>query len=571
MGRPMYTASFEIEPRRRGFTTFPFPTISARGEKPAGVMIRLASLAKSLSFKVTALIAAIVLAGFGALSVLNIQRETDLLIAKHQETAWLLAVSLVTAIENGMLEGRPDIIRRFVQEIKSDLKEVRRLEVYRRNGIEAFSDLETVRELEFAGYIQPDLAERIAKMQRKPGVRIQHPLFSRAVETAQSQHTYEALPEGRLLTLFRPLPNLPECQDCHGQDHRVRGVLRISLGLDKLDAEVRDARRRQAIVALFTVAGVALTLIAFLRRVMLRPIERVAAVARRVGAGDFEARVAVKGGDEIGQLGKAMNDMTARLRQVYEELEAKNRALDEALRNLRESMKRVELLEQVKGELSKFVPESVKKLLERNPEATELEKTEKDVSVLFLDIAGYTRLAEEMDPKQLNRLVQAYFSSFLEIIHDHQGDVNETAGDGLMVIFQSDRSPIEHTINATRAAFTIQRRVAELNEEFAGVFQPVFLHMGVNSGLAWVGATKLASSAGSRWTFTASGPVTNLAARIAGQAGEGEILVSAATAERIKGRFVLEDAGERSLKNVAGPVRLCRVVPPGIYGQIKPI
>jgi adenylate cyclase len=96
----------------------------------------------------------------------------------------------------------------------------------------------------------------------------------------------------------------------------------------------------------------------------------------------------------------------------------------------------VELLQQLKGELSKFVPDAVKALLERDPNATELEKRTEEVSVLFLDIAGYTKLSEQLPPEQLNQLVQTYFSSFLEVIRAHHGDVNETAGDGLMVIFQ---------------------------------------------------------------------------------------------------------------------------------------
>jgi len=83
-----------------------------------------------------------------------------------------------------------------------------------------------------------------------------------------------------------------------------------------------------------------------------------------------------------------------------------------------------------------------------------------------------------------------------------------------------------------------------------------------------LGATKLAAATGARWTFTATGPVTNLAARIAGQATEGEILVGPTTAERIKGHFVLENLGERSLKNVAEPVRLYRVIPPGLYEKV---
>jgi class 3 adenylate cyclase len=93
--------------------------------------------------------------------------------------------------------------------------------------------------------------------------------------------------------------------------------------------------------------------------------------------------------------------------------------------------------------------------------------------------------------------------------------------------------------------------------------------MGINSGTALVGATKLSASAGSRWTFTASGPVTNVAARVAGSAEGGEILMTATTAERIKNCFVLENVGERSLKNVAAPVLLYRLVPPGLYARIE--
>lgn len=531
-------------------------------------MGRLEALRHSLAIKVTVLVVTILIAGFGALVILNIRREAEVRIDKNKETARLLAASMSISIENGMLEGRPDIIRRLVHEMKADLQEVRRLDVYRRNGVEAFTDLETVNEVNRIAGLDAELIERISKMRREPGARISHSLFTRAVETVEPKETYEMLDGVRLLTLFQPLRNLAECQECHGGDHQVRGVLRVSLGLEKLDAELREARNRQLFVALFTILGVCATVVLFMGRVVLRPIARVAAAAQRIGGGDFEARVAVDSQDEIGQLGMVINDMTGRLKQAHSELEAKNKALDETLSNLRDSMKRVELLEQIKGELSKFVPESVKKLLEQNPNATELEKSEKDVSVLFLDIAGYTRLSEQMDPKQLNRLVQSYFSSFLEIIHEHHGDVNETAGDGLMVIFQSDRSSAEHALNATRGAFAIRRRVEELNQEFAGMFQPVFLHMGVNSGAALLGATKLASTAGSRWTFTATGPVTNLAARIAGQATEGEILVGPTTAERIKGYFVLEDVGERTLKNVSEPVRLYRVIPPGVYQKV---
>ena len=525
-------------------------------------------LRHNLAFKVTLLIVGILIAGFGTLLVLNIKQETEALVVKNQETARLLAASVMETIEIGMLRVRPDIVRRLVQQLQTELKDVQRIGVYRRNGVEAFADLETLEEVNRKVDLDPELVKSIAAMSREPGPPIKNPLFSRAVETVLPQQTYETIDGTRVLTLFQPLRNLKECQNCHGEDHKVRGVLQISLGLENLDAELRAARNRQILVALLTIAAVTLTLLLVIGRLVLRPVARVAAAALRIGGGDFEARVPVGSKDEIGRLGTMINDMTVRLKQAHDELEGKNKALDETLHNLRDSMKRIELLEQLKDELSKFVPEAVKRMLEQNPDATEMEKCEKDVSVLFLDIAGYTRLSEQMDPRQLNRLVQRYFSSFLEIIHAQHGDVNETAGDGLMVIFQDDRSATEHALNATRSAFAIQHQVEELNEEFAGVFQPVFLHIGINSGPALVGATKLSSSAGARWTFTASGPVTNIAARIAGQATEGEILVTTSTAERIKAYFVLESLGERSLKNVAGPVQVYRVIQPGVYDKV---
>jgi class 3 adenylate cyclase len=261
--------------------------------------------------------------------------------------------------------------------------------------------------------------------------------------------------------------------------------------------------------------------------------------------------------------------MAGRLKSVHNDLEARNAELATTLQSLKESMQKVELLEQVKGELIKFVPEAVTRLLEKNPDARELEKREADVSVLFLDVEGYTRLSEQLPPQRLNRMIQDYFSSFLEIIRAQHGDVNETAGDGLMVIFQSEGSSIGHARNAAGAAFQILAKVASLNQEFTGIYPPVAIHVGINSGPALVGATKIDAAGGGRWTFTASGPTTNLAARVAGLAKGGEVMIGPEIAERIKGHYVLQDMGEHQLKNVSQPVRVYRLVPPGVYAKVE--
>ena len=92
--------------------------------------------------------------------------------------------------------------------------------------------------------------------------------------------------------------------------------------------------------------------------------------------------------------------------------------------------------------------------------------------------------------------------------------------------------------------------------------------MGINTGPALVGATKLGAAGSQRWTFTASGSTTNVAARLAASAEGGDIVLGPVTAERIQSRFVLESLGEKTFKNVSQPLAVYRVIPPGVYTKI---
>jgi class 3 adenylate cyclase len=209
----------------------------------------------------------------------------------------------------------------------------------------------------------------------------------------------------------------------------------------------------------------------------------------------------------------------------------------------------------IRTNLAKFVPQRVRQLIEASPEAPSLDKRETDVTVLFADITGYTRLSSRLAPDRLDALVERYFGAFLDEIVKHGGDVNETAGDGLMVVFHEG----DHPRAAVGAAAAIHRRAAELNAELAGRFEPLAMHIGVNTGPASLGATKIEGRAGTRWTYTASGMTTNLAARLAAAAEAGEIVVSESTRDRLGPLVECEDLGERWLKNVDHPVRLYRL------------
>ena len=217
-------------------------------------------------------------------------------------------------------------------------------------------------------------------------------------------------------------------------------------------------------------------------------------------------------------------------------------------------------VDQILSHLRPFVPETVRKIVEKNPAAPSLEKRDTDVSILFLDVAGYTKISETLTREKVNFIIEKYFSSFLDAIYAHQGDINETAGDGLMVIFQG--TPRENALNASRTALSIHARTAEIASEIEGRFEPIHVNMGINSGVASVGMTKFLGASGTRMTFTASGPVTNLAARIASAAASGDILVGPETAARIKDEIDLFDRGVMKFKNVTEEVRMCSLVRP---------
>ncbi|NIS60552.1 MAG: hypothetical protein GTO13_07610, partial [Proteobacteria bacterium] len=172
-------------------------------------------------------------------------------------------------------------------------------------------------------------------------------------------------------------------------------------------------------------------------------------------------------------------------------------------------------LNKIKSVLGNFVPATAKHIIEKDPEGVLLEKYIHDATILFLDIEGFTTLVEQYPQERINRAIEFYFSLFFDVIQKAGGDINETAGDGMMVIFL-DPAPDQHARNAVRAALEIQRKCMEvLATEDTDLF-PIRVNIGISSGEVYMGSTKMRGTEGDRWTFTASGSVTILAARLSG-------------------------------------------------------
>jgi class 3 adenylate cyclase len=246
------------------------------------------------------------------------------------------------------------------------------------------------------------------------------------------------------------------------------------------------------------------------------------------------------------------------IKRLNLELQEKNEQLEKTLKELQAALKKIELLESIKTNLSKFVPVTVTTMIEKSPTGEISDAEERDCSILFLDIEGYTKITEQIGATAVNELIERYFSVFMDAIYENNGDVNETAGDGLMVLYLSEDKK-KNAMEAVRTALTIREKTAIINKKEKAISEPLRINMGVSSGRAFVGAAKFDSLTGSRWTYTSHGIATNVAARICNQATGGEVLLSSETAERVQDTFPLQCLGKFCLKNVSEEVEIYAV------------
>ena len=185
-----------------------------------------------------------------------------------------------------------------------------------------------------------------------------------------------------------------------------------------------------------------------------------------------------------------------------------------------------------------------------------LEGERKQVTVLFVDVSGFTALAERLDPEDVHQLMDRAFEMMLAEVHRYEGTVNQFLGDGLMALFGAPVAHEDHPIRALHAALGIQRALAAyrdgLRRDRGLDFQ---IRLGLNTGAVVVG--RIGDNL--RMDYTAVGDTTNLAARLLALAGPGQILVGEETARAAAPYFVLETMGEVAVKGKALPVLAYRV------------
>lgn len=297
-------------------------------------------------------------------------------------------------------------------------------------------------------------------------------------------------------------------------DRPEQGIQIVAVPLDAVRAPFENIQTTLLLAGfgallLCAILGVGLS------RSLTRPVRDLVAATGRVAQGDYEAEVAVESEDEMGMLANAFNDMTRGLlmREQYRSVLNKVVSTDVAA-------------ELMKGEV-------------------ELGGENRDMSVLFADIRGFTPLTQGMEPQKVIGFLNECMDKLSRAVDAEGGVVDKFIGDEIMAVFGAPVAQSDHACRAVRAALRMREGVAEMNAERARRGEAsLAIGIGIASGIA------VAGNMGStdRLNYTVLGETVNLAVRLTDQAGPDEILISEQTEEWTADGLVASCVGGRALK-----------------------
>ena len=280
---------------------------------------------------------------------------------------------------------------------------------------------------------------------------------------------------------------------------------RLDLGLSTMaiDAELRRSLQRDGLVLLGTMLLAILGAL-FIGGRIARPLTDLAAAMRRLEQGDF-VEVQAASRDEVGELTRSFNQM---------------------LQGLRER-------ERLRGTLGRYVSGDVAERILAETDDLSLKGDLRRVTVMFMDVRGFTAMSERLAPAEVVALLNDYFAIVVDRVTAHGGSVNKFIGDAAMCVWGAPRQAADPEREAVACALEIQQASARLSEDRArrGLVAIAF-GIGINAGEAVAGNL----GAARRLEYTVIGDAVNLAQRLESQARPGEVLVSESVFEKVAGQ-----------------------------------
>ncbi len=283
--------------------------------------------------------------------------------------------------------------------------------------------------------------------------------------------------------------------------------------------------------ALLLVGAAFAALLAYLlARRMTGPIRLLEQGAERIGAGQFDRKIAISTGDELEGLAARFNHMADELAVSQERSERISR-------------------------LKRFLAPQVAELVEGSGEEGLLDSHRAKVVVVFCDLRGFTAFAGNAEPDEVMGLLQEYYEALGAIITKYEATLTCFMADGLMLLLNAPMPRPEPALLGVRMVLEMQAAVQELIVRWQARGYAIGFGVGLAKGTATVGRIGYEG----RLDYTAIGTVVNLASRLCASAEDGQILIDPAAAAEIRHSVPLAAMGTRALRGFAEPVAVFSV------------
>jgi adenylate cyclase len=238
-----------------------------------------------------------------------------------------------------------------------------------------------------------------------------------------------------------------------------------------------------------------------------------------------------------------------RIKELHDTVQNQSAQMTEWNRTLelrvREQLEQLERL----ARLKRFFSPQLAEMIVNGGAEDPLKTHRRDLTVVYLDLRGFTAFAESAEPEEVMDVLHAYHAAMGQLIGEYEGTLEHFAGDGMMIFF-NDPVPLDNAPErAVLMTLAMRERVRDLAAGWRKLGYDLDFGVGIARGYATIGAIGFEG----RWEYGAIGSVPNLAARLCGEAKAGEILVSHRLLASVEALVESESLGELPLKGFHNP------------------
>ena len=303
------------------------------------------------------------------------------------------------------------------------------------------------------------------------------------------------------------------------------GEVHVGVSLDFIKRLVQKERSSVILITLSIILfGMVLAILLGFR--FSRPISKLVLATREIAKGNYRHKVGLARNDELGNLAAAFD-------QMGEEL-WKNSLMQRSF--------------------GKYVGAEVLEMIMANPERTWLKGHRNEATIFFADIRGFTHYSDEKEPEDVVDELNEYFEIATRVIVRHGGYVDKFMGDAVLGVFGVPVYRKDHVERAVRAAIYLQNELKKANKNDNKLLGSIGI--GIDSGIVVSG--NIGSQV--KMEYTVIGDSVNVASRLNGLAGPGEVIISNTVYEQLGDMIAVKALPIQRIKGKPEPVEIFKVL-----------